>query len=250
MQQRYYDPVAGRFLSVDPVMTDAGNGALFNRYMYAASNPYTLIDPDGRCTGSRITNSDGTCKSTGGFTTGIDGMAQGMAIQRAVDNLASGGYGQLAAQSVASGETIKVAGYVLAGTAYGVANVLTVGQGARVAGLARSFLAERAGAPSAAFHHTGTVYVDSILRSGLRPGSYATPTPGLSPLQAHIELSLSPAGGARNAVIQIDLAGLRAAGYQIPSVSRVSGQFGMAGGGFEMRFPYAVPPEFMKAIPR
>jgi uncharacterized protein RhaS with RHS repeats len=83
MQQRYYDPTAGRFLSVDPVVTDAGNGALFNRYMYAANNPFTLIDPDGRCTGSRITNSDGTCKSTGGFTTGTDGMAQGMQRDRA-----------------------------------------------------------------------------------------------------------------------------------------------------------------------
>lgn len=235
---------------MDPVTTDAGNGALFNRYMYAANNPFTLVDPDGRCTGSRITNSDGTCKSTGGFTTGTDGMAQGMAIQRAADNLATGGYGQLASQSAANGEGLKAVGYTLAGTAYGVANVLTLGQGARVVGLARSLRAGRAGTPAAAFHHTGTMYVDSILRSGLRPGSYATPTAGLSPLQAHIELALNPAGGARNAVLQIDLAGLRAAGYEIPSVSRVSGQFGMAGGGFEMRFPYAIPPEFIKAIPR
>ena len=83
MQQRYYDPIAGRFLSVDPVTTDAGNGALFNRYMYAANNPFTLFDPDGRCTGSRITNSDGTCKSTGGFTTGTDGMVQGMQVAQA-----------------------------------------------------------------------------------------------------------------------------------------------------------------------
>lgn len=34
------------------------------------------------CTGSRIENSDGTCKSTGGFTTGTDGAAQGMARAR------------------------------------------------------------------------------------------------------------------------------------------------------------------------
>ncbi len=83
MQQRYYDPVAGRFLSVDPVTTDAGNGALFNRYMYAANNPFRFVDPDGRCTGSRLTNSDGTCISTGGFSTGLAGLAQGMQIARA-----------------------------------------------------------------------------------------------------------------------------------------------------------------------
>jgi RHS repeat-associated protein len=48
MQQRYYDPLAGRFLSVDPVLTDANTGASFNRYVYAINNPYKYIDPDGR----------------------------------------------------------------------------------------------------------------------------------------------------------------------------------------------------------
>jgi RHS repeat-associated protein len=48
MQQRYYDPVAGRFLSVDPVVTDANNGKSFNRYAYALDNPFKNIDPDGR----------------------------------------------------------------------------------------------------------------------------------------------------------------------------------------------------------
>ena len=71
----------------------------------------------------------------------------------------------------------------------------------------------------------------------------------MSPLQAHIELALNPAGGVRNAVLQIDLAGLRAAGYEIPSVTRVAGQFKMAGGGFEMQFPYAIPAEFIKVLP-
>lgn len=48
MQQRYYDPIAGRFLSVDPVTTDASTGSLFNRYNYAYNNPYRFKDPDGR----------------------------------------------------------------------------------------------------------------------------------------------------------------------------------------------------------
>ena len=45
---RYYDPVAGRFLSEDPVLTDQNTGASFNRYVYAENNPYKYIDPDGR----------------------------------------------------------------------------------------------------------------------------------------------------------------------------------------------------------
>jgi len=48
MQQRYYDPVVGRFLSVDPVGADANTGGNFNRYWYANNNPYVFTDPDGR----------------------------------------------------------------------------------------------------------------------------------------------------------------------------------------------------------
>ncbi|MDC8015161.1 RHS repeat-associated core domain-containing protein [Tahibacter soli] len=45
MLARYYDPFAGRFLAVDPVVAD---GASFNRYWYANNNPYKNVDPDGR----------------------------------------------------------------------------------------------------------------------------------------------------------------------------------------------------------
>jgi RHS repeat-associated protein len=48
MQQRYYDPIAGRFLSVDPVVTDADSGGSFNRYAYANNSPYKYVDPDGK----------------------------------------------------------------------------------------------------------------------------------------------------------------------------------------------------------
>ncbi len=48
MQQRYYDPTIGRFLSVDPVVANSKTGANFNRYWYANNNPYRYTDPDGR----------------------------------------------------------------------------------------------------------------------------------------------------------------------------------------------------------
>jgi uncharacterized protein RhaS with RHS repeats len=48
MQQRYYDPIAGRLLSVDPVTTDAASGDGFNRYVYGNNNPFKYTDPDGR----------------------------------------------------------------------------------------------------------------------------------------------------------------------------------------------------------
>lgn len=59
MQQRYYDPGVGRFLSVDPVTADSVSGANFNRYWYANNNPYRFKDPDGReCT---TTDGETTC---------------------------------------------------------------------------------------------------------------------------------------------------------------------------------------------
>jgi len=48
MQQRYYDPAIGRFISSDPVTVNLNSGANFPRYAYANNNPYRFIDPDGR----------------------------------------------------------------------------------------------------------------------------------------------------------------------------------------------------------
>ena len=48
MQQRFYDPIAMRFLSPDPMAVDHGTAWNFNRYNYAAGNPYKFVDPDGR----------------------------------------------------------------------------------------------------------------------------------------------------------------------------------------------------------
>ncbi|MCC5855307.1 MAG: RHS repeat-associated core domain-containing protein [Idiomarina sp.] len=48
MQQRYYDPLIGRFYANDPVGFQVNNPMMFNRYAYANNNPYKYIDPDGR----------------------------------------------------------------------------------------------------------------------------------------------------------------------------------------------------------
>lgn len=49
MQQRYYDPDAMRFLSMDPVEANGTDGSNLGRYWYANDNPYRYTDPDGRC---------------------------------------------------------------------------------------------------------------------------------------------------------------------------------------------------------
>jgi RHS repeat-associated protein len=48
MQQRYYDPQIGLFLSVDPVTAYSNPVGQFHRYRYANNNPYKFVDPDGR----------------------------------------------------------------------------------------------------------------------------------------------------------------------------------------------------------
>ena len=47
MQQRYYDPLIGQFLSVDPMAVDTAAAWNFNRYHYAANNPFKYTDPNG-----------------------------------------------------------------------------------------------------------------------------------------------------------------------------------------------------------
>ena len=48
MGARYYNPMLGRFLSIDPIEPDENNLHSLNRYAYANNNPYKFTDPDGQ----------------------------------------------------------------------------------------------------------------------------------------------------------------------------------------------------------
>ncbi len=47
MGGRYYNPMIGRFLSIDPKEADPSDLHSLNRYAYANNNPYRYVDPDG-----------------------------------------------------------------------------------------------------------------------------------------------------------------------------------------------------------
>jgi RHS repeat-associated protein len=49
MNGRVQDARTGRFLSPDPIISDATNSQDFNRYNYVYNNPLTLTDPSGFC---------------------------------------------------------------------------------------------------------------------------------------------------------------------------------------------------------
>ena len=59
-----------------------------NLYGYVGNDPMNGTDPSGMCTGSNLSNDDGSCVSTGGNTTGLDGVAQGAAREKAFDEVA------------------------------------------------------------------------------------------------------------------------------------------------------------------
>ena len=135
MQQRYYDPIAGRFLSVDPVTTNANTGSFFNRYVYALNNPFAFVDPTGMAPDCSSMGAS-TCKSTGSLSGGED--VRGSAAAAAVRNAASfwtGGYSDHASQSFSEGSRLGAIGYTAAGTAVAVANAVTLGNGSRILGV-------------------------------------------------------------------------------------------------------------------
>jgi RHS repeat-associated protein len=47
MRGRVYDPVIGRFMSPDPIVTQVGNSQSINPYSYVQNRPLTLTDPTG-----------------------------------------------------------------------------------------------------------------------------------------------------------------------------------------------------------
>ena len=115
MQQRYYDPLAGRFLSVDPITTDANTGGQFVRYDYVSNNPFKYTDPDGRAK-----------SSGGGFGFGWE------EVSNFADTTVTGGYGLQFKEAAKAGNYGEAGLKLTAGVVYGVLNVATLGEGAAV----------------------------------------------------------------------------------------------------------------------
>lgn len=93
MQARYYDPVVGRFMAVDPVQFDGDNPQYFGRYTYVGNNPVNATDPTGEITKVLTTAFKvlrSTAKNGGNFGKAL--KSEGADF---VDNLATFADGQL-----------------------------------------------------------------------------------------------------------------------------------------------------------
>jgi len=127
MQARYYDPVVGRFLAVDPVGFSDNNLIAFNSYSYVNNNSYKFTDPTGMAPDEEPESSSPRCvtflglcvtfvnyppmiRSTNGDSDNSDEDSDGVAERNSngtVGALATG-LGQLAAATESSGRNLPI----------------------------------------------------------------------------------------------------------------------------------------------
>lgn len=161
MQQRYYDPVIGRFYSNDPVdmlgHMQRGNPTMgFNRYSYVNNNPYKYTDPDGRALNL----------ITGGVGALIGGVSGAISARISTGNWSNSGAGFVAGAVVggAIGATLGAAAIYAAPLSAGALEATTLG--AAVASSATGALASGAGDALGQVISTGEVGdVGSVISS-------------------------------------------------------------------------------------
>lgn len=112
MEQRYYEPTLGRFLSIDPVGALKDPAAMFNRYKYGLNNPYKFVDLDGRA------------ESPAWMRAVFPGQAH---WDQGMTEIENGNYGRSAL-------------FVAGALTEGVVGIVTLGQSQRFAAPARSLL--------------------------------------------------------------------------------------------------------------
>jgi RHS repeat-associated protein len=106
--------------------------------------------------------------------------------------------------------------------------------------------------PDTLYHYTSAENVQSILQNGLGGEGqqvFTTPTGNLSPVQAQIDLALSPNRGYPSAVIGIDTPTLQNLGISpIAGPRNVLSTPTAAGGGSEIIFGQPIPPSALRLI--
>ena len=225
MQQRYYDPVAGRFLSVDPITTDAKRGGHFNRYTYANNNPYKYIDPDGQAPQEKSYIYRVPLEGSGGG--GSIGSSGGGRVSNSPSFPSST---SVAGAQTSGGNAGALAGKAPTGVVYNGIN----GPGPLGANVAGTFR-------SSTYTEITTTETTTLYRvwggKAGEVGAYWTRTPPAGPVQSSIDSALNPAwGNTATNVTRIQVpAGIRIyEGVAAP-------QGGLVGGGNQVLVPKVEP---------
>jgi RHS repeat-associated protein len=219
LRGRWYDPGSAQFLSVDPLLA-----ATETPFGDAGGDPVNFSDPTGLFGGPGQAGCNGRLFALGACPQEV------AAIQAGSCSLSNFQYYSALANVLAPFAEVF--------DALDVADLAADGAEAETASTFEGVGRPTAPSPDVAYHYTGSPDVaESIAQSGLRPGALATPNGELSPLQAQIDLALPPNRGLPTGLVQIDVAGLRDAGFEIPDVTQVGRSYGLPGGGWEMQFP-------------
>ena len=257
-RHRAYDTTLKRFLSQDPLGLAGGA----NLYAYCLGNPLGYIDPFGLCgglwfdqLGSSAAAASASIQNTmietypwpvaGALNTVVQ-IGQGIvSTPQAIGHLGegSGTFAGNPSWQNAPGMLmdVSVAASVLAA---GMAPLpsANVPLGSTVSG----------GGTSQNLYHYTSADPTAIANQGLRPGAsgnvYATPVGNLSPLQAQVDLALPPNRGLPQHLVEIDVPTLESMGIQVPAAGTVGRSYNMPGGGTEVVFPHALPPEAIRTI--
>jgi len=209
MQQRYYDPMLGGFLSIDPVTAYEKPVVQFNRYRYANGNPLKFSDPDGRespCFSNRV-----GC--------GLTPITPEIRQQQAVAMTALAGAALLApAAAFVGGTTIAVATDAAAGTLSGAvaANAPEIVASSLIVAETVSGFASGGGAPSS------TVITPAVVEAALAGSTMKTTQKAVSLPVVQNYVERLNAGSAAPAIAVAD--GVIVEGTHRYVAGRVAGQ--------------------------
>ncbi|GGK11742.1 RHS repeat domain-containing protein [Luteimonas terricola] len=175
MQQRYYDPQLGVFLSVDPVTAYSNPVGQFNRYRYANNNPYSITDPDGRC-GTRIPGRAApNCISNGTGNISVESQNIDIKARRAAGAGATviGASSATGGGGTASG-ALQTAGRILAGMVSAPVAAIVVGISAAVYSSEAGAGSDDVSSPYTLYHGTSEAHALAFLNGMVLSSSGAT----------------------------------------------------------------------------